>query len=218
MNVVIIGANGKVGRLISQKMKASKQFQPTAFIRNEDQKAYFENLGIPVLIDSLENSEEHLSKVIEGFDAVVFSAGSGGSTGYDKTIEIDLYGAVKIIEASKKNHVKRFIMVGAAFSDVPEYWKQPGMKPYYIAKHLADKELMRSGLDYTVLRPVRLTDNEQAGKVKMTSNPFTLNEEIPREAVAETVLAVLDAPRVSQRIIEMSEGELSIQEALSQLE
>ena len=49
--------------------------------------------------------------------------------------------------AAKKNHVKRFVMIGAAFSDQPSYWAKQNIKPYYIAKHLADKALIRSGLE-----------------------------------------------------------------------
>lgn len=37
--------------------------------------------------------------------------GSGGSTGADKTIIVDLDGAIKTIEASKQANVKHYIMV-----------------------------------------------------------------------------------------------------------
>ena len=215
MKVIIIGANGKVGRLITQQMKASAHFEPTAFIRKEAQKSYFENLGVATVVDSLENSEEHLQEVLKGYDAVVFTAGSGASTGYDKTIEIDLYAAIKIINASKKNHVKRFVMIGAAFSDQPSYWTKQNMKPYYIAKHLADKELVKSGLDYTILRPVRLTDDENAGTIQITSNPNELNDVIPRKAVAQVVISSLKNSKTVNKIMEMSEGEFGVEQAIN---
>lgn len=215
MKVIIIGANGKVGRLITQQMKASAHFEPTAFIRKQEQKSYFENLGVATVVDSLENSEEHLKEVLKGYDVVVFTAGSGASTGYDKTIEIDLYTAIKIINAAKKNHVKRFVMIGAAFSDQPSYWSKQNMKPYYIAKHLADKELVKSGLDFTILRPVKLTDDENAGTIQITSNPNELNDVIPRKAVAQVVISSLKNPNTVNKIMEISEGEFSIEEAIN---
>ncbi|WP_338731328.1 SDR family oxidoreductase [Mangrovimonas cancribranchiae] len=217
MKVIIIGANGKVGRRIAEKMSQSEHFEPTAFIRKVEQKIFFDSINVPVIIESLENTQDAIAESIKGFDAVVFSAGSGGATGYDKTIEIDLYGAIKAIHATAQSNIKRFIMVGAAFSDEPSYWTQPGMKPYYIAKHLADAELKRSRLDYTILRPVRLTDNEEVGKVKMVSDPYLLKKLIPRAAVAETVLQILDNSSTFGKVIEMSEGPSCINDAIKQL-
>ena len=215
MKVIIIGANGKIGRLIAQKMSASDEFEPTALIRKEEQKAYFDSIEVPVIVESIENSEEKIASAIKGFDAIVFSAGSGGSTGPDKTIEVDLFGAVKTIEASKTNDISRFVMVSAALSDDPSSWNSEGMKPYYIAKHMADKELKRSGLDYTILRPVSLTDDGDAGKITIQSDPHQLNKEIPRAAVAETVLKVLPNENTHSKILEMSKGPSEIGEAIT---
>ncbi|MHA7098997.1 SDR family oxidoreductase [Roseivirga pacifica] len=215
MNVLIIGANGKIGRIVAQKMSASEDFEPTALIRKEEQKSYFENLNVPTIVESLESAEKTIEETINGFDAIVFSAGSGGSTGADKTIEIDLYGATKVINAAKSQGVNRFVMVSAAFSDVPEFWSAPGMKPYYIAKHLADKELKRSKLNYTILRPVRLTDDEAVGGITIQSDPHKLNKEIPRAAVAETILEVLPDRNTHGRVMEMSAGDLCVREAIN---
>ncbi|UII25729.1 SDR family oxidoreductase [Fulvivirga maritima] len=196
-------------------MSEAEGFEPTAFIRKEEQKDYFDSINVPSIVESLESTEETISGAIKGFDAVVFSAGSGGSTGYDKTIEIDLYGAVKSINAAKTNGIKRFVMVGAAFSDVPAYWSDT-MKPYYIAKQLADKELIRSGLDYTILRPVKLTDEDEPGKITIESDPYQLNKEIPRSAVAKTVLTVLPDESSYGKILEMSEGNKEIETAIKE--
>lgn len=216
MKVVIIGANGKVGRLIAKKMSETKEFEPTALIRKEAQRSYFETIGVPVIVESIESSREKISQAIKGFDAVVFSAGSGGATGADKTMEVDLFGAIKTIEAARSNNISRFVMIGAALSDDPESWKPASMKPYYIAKHLADKELKRSGLNYTILRPVLLTDDKQAGKIMIQNDPHLLNNEIPRVAVAETVLRVLPDKNTHGRVMEMSKGDLEIEAAVQQ--
>lgn len=215
MNVLIIGANGKIGRIVTQKMSASENLKPTALIRKEEQKSYFENLNVPTIVESLESSEETIAETIKGFDAIVFSAGSGGSTGADKTIEIDLYAAVKVINAAKNQGVNRFVMVSAAFSDLPEFWAGSGLKSYYIAKHLADKELKASGLDYTILRPVSLTDKEEVGEITIQNDPNKLNKEIPRVAVAETILEVLQDENTHGKIMEMSAGDLNVREAIN---
>lgn len=213
MKTLIIGANGKIGRRISNKMTESSDFEPTAFIRKAEQRSYFESINVPTLVKSLEKDVDELKEAFKGYDAVVFTAGSGASTGADKTIEVDLYGAVKAIEAAKANDVNRFVMVSAAYSDEPSFWSD-SMKPYYIAKHMADKELKRSGLEYTILRPVGLTDKDEAGKIKIEEDPRKLSKEIPREAVAESVLEVLRNSSTSGKILEMSEGDQEIAKAV----
>ncbi|MCL6217541.1 NAD(P)H-binding protein [Zunongwangia pacifica] len=175
-------------------------------------------MGVATVVESLENTPEAIGYVIKNYEAVVFSAGSGGKTGHDKTMEIDLDGAIKAINQAEKQGIKRFVMVSASHSDDRSYWgKVDGMKPYYIAKHYADLELKRSALDYTILRPVTLTDDDEAGKVLMTDNPDEVNSKIPRQAVAETVLEVLKNPKTYGKVIEMSKGEHEIPEALAKV-
>lgn len=218
MKVLIIGAHGKVGQRISKAMSAAEDVEPTAFIRKEEQKPLFEEMGVNTVVESLENTPEAIGEVIKNYDAIVFSAGSGGNTGDDKTIEIDLDGAIKVINEAEKHNIKRIVMVSASQVDNRSYWgKVEGMKPYYTAKHYADLELKRSSLDYTILRPVLLTDDDEAGKVLMTENPDEVGSEIPRQAVAETVLTVLKDPKTYEKVIEMSKGEDKIADALAKV-
>lgn len=217
MNVLIIGANGKIGRQVAKKMASAADFQPTAFIRKKEQKAHFDSIEVPTLLENLEHAQEQLAKAIKGFDAVVFTAGSGGSTDYDKTLEIDLYGAIKCINAAQNNDIKHFVMVSAAFADEPEVWEAAGIRPYYIAKHLADKELIRSDLNYSILRPVRLTDEPEA-KIKIAADPHKLSEEIPRATVAEAILQVLKGDTSKKQILEMSEGDQEVKAAVQHFE
>lgn len=215
MKVLIIGAHGKVGKLTAQKMAQSTVFEPTAFIRKNEQKAFFDALDVPVIVASLEGSIDEIAQTMIGFDAIVFTAGSGGKTGFDKTLEIDLDGAVKSMLAAEQDGVKRYVMVSASRADDREGWKASGIKPYYIAKHFADRELQRTSLDYTILRPVRLTDEEGTGNITIKTNPAEVQSTIPREDVATTILEVLKHPETIGKIMVMSTGGTSIKEAIS---
>ena len=54
---------------------------------------------------------------------MVFSAGSGGSTGDDMTLNIDLDGAIKSMIATEKAGIKRFIIVSALGTDDRAFWE-----------------------------------------------------------------------------------------------
>jgi len=214
MKVLIIGAHGKIGQLVTKKMKAAEQFSPTAFIRKKEQQPVFDEMGVPVKIASLEGSVGEIAAAMKGFDAVVFTAGSGGKTGFDKTLEIDLDGAVKSMIAAEQVGLKRFVMISAYLADDRPKWDASGIKPYYIAKHFADKELQRTFLDYTILRPVRLTDEDGTGKVTINAASEGIQKTIPREDVATTILEVLEHPETSGKIMVMSTGETPIKKAI----
>ncbi len=217
MKVLIIGANGKIGKILTTKLSLSDKYKPTAFIRKQEQQTFFDEIGVPCIIESLEHSEEVISEVIKDFDTIVFTAGSGGKTGYDKTLEIDLDGAVKVILSAVKHQIKRFIMVSAAYADDRNFWEKSSIKPYYIAKHFADNELKKSNLDYTILRPVRLTDDQGTGKVKMSLEPYSLNSEVPREDVAEVIMNMIENKNSYRKVIEFSKGDNSISQAVNNL-
>jgi len=215
-NILIIGAHGKIGQLLSNKLSTSSNYKPTAFIREESQKSDFNSDNLDFLVGDLEESVDELKKKFDGYDAVVFTAGSGGSTGPDKTLAIDLEGAVRTMEAAKMSGIMRYVMVSAAGSDDRSFWdKAEGMKPYYVAKHYADEMLKQSNLNYTILRPVMLTDNDGTGKVKASETMEGLNREISREDVADAIVHLLDRDDTYGKVIEMSEGEHSMEDAIS---
>ena len=212
--ILIIGAHGKIGQLLTKKLAASGDHQPVAFLRKEEQKSDFKGIETETVIGNLEDSVADLSEKFKGCDAVVFTAGSGGSTGADKTLAIDLDGAVRSMEAAEKAGIKRFIMVSAAGSDIREFWDKAGMKPYYVAKHYADRMLRATNLDYTILRPVRLTDDEETGRFTAAPEPDGLNQDITRADVAASIVYLLNDETSFGQTIEISNGEATVGDAI----
>jgi len=217
MNVLIIGANGKIGRQLTQKLKDSKDFEPIAFLRKEEQVKEFESMDVSTVLGNLEESVEKLAESFKKADAIVFTAGSGGSTGLDKTLAVDLDGAIKSVEAAEEAGVKRYVMVSASHADDREFWEKSGIKSYYIAKHYADRFLKESNLNYTILRPVMLTDDDGKEKITASNNPDKVEQKIPREDVASAILRVLDDKNSHRKIIEISSGETEIERALQEM-
>ncbi|MEC0236714.1 SDR family oxidoreductase [Paenibacillus kribbensis] len=213
MNVLVIGANGKVGRHLVRLLGQNESHRVKAFIRNPDQAEELERLGAETVIADLEGTVSEIAAAVKGSDAIVFTAGSGGKTGADKTLLIDLDGAVKAMEAAEQAGIRRFIMVSALHAENREQWPE-SIKPYYVAKHYADRLLEASNLDYTILRPGGLTDEPGSGKVATGNNLGS--HSISREDVAATVVAVLDEPQTYQRAIDLVSGSTPIAEAVRQ--
>lgn len=218
MSILVIGANGGVGsKLVSQLKEEHVDF--TAGVRKEDQVKELENKGIKAtLIDVEKNSIDDLKNIFTDYDKVIFSVGSGGSTGADKTIIVDLDGAVKTIEASKKANVKHYVMVSTYDSRREAFDASGDLKPYTIAKHYADNHLRNSGLTYTIVHPGGLEDKSGTGEIKADLY-FDEGSTIPREDVASVLKHVATSEnKFENKEFQILSGHQSIQEALSRFE
>ena len=224
MNVLVIGANGQIGRIVVDKLQNHAAHDVIAGVRKDDQKQAYENDGIKSRFIDLEGSIEDMAKAMENVEAVVFSAGSGGDTGADKTMMIDLDGAIKSIEAAKNAGVKRYVMVSAVNANDREYWsynmEENSIGGYYFAaKHYADVWLENSGLDYTIIRPTLLLNDEGTGKVEITEKLKQEGKklEIPREDVANLIVASLDHDNSIGKSFDANGGDDDVDEAVKGL-
>lgn len=192
MKVLIIGAHGKVGHLLIGELQ-SRNIDFVAGLRTEEQiKAYKENniatqfIDLTASLDSIKDSIE-----ASGADVIVFSAGAGGA-GYDLTLQIDLDGAIKTMMVAEAIGIKRYIMVSSIFSDDRNKWDASGIKPYMIAKHYADDHLRGTNLDYTIIHPGMLTNDDGTGKIKLLDKGETGS--IPRIDVAKALALIIQNP------------------------
>lgn len=206
--ILIVGATGHTGKRVIEILKNSQSFEPVAMIRKEEQKEIFEDMEVETVLADLEEKVDH---ALKGIDKVIFAAGSGSSTGEDKTISVDQEGAIKVIDAAKKAKVKKFVMLSAMGADDPSSHKK--LEVYLKAKKKADDHLIESGIPYTILRPGALTDDMGLAKVKLAEK---LNEqgEISRDDVAFLLVMSLADPLVKNKTIEALEGDESIKAAI----
>lgn len=211
MKVLVVGANGQIGKQVCEKLSTNQEYSVVAMIRDHAQATFFEGMGVSTVVGNIEESVDEIAEVINGCEAIVFTAGSGGHTGYDKTLLVDLDGAVKTIEASEKVGIKRFIMVSALQAHNRENWNQ-NIIPYYVAKHYADRILEQSNLNYTIIRPGGLLNTQGTGKISVAEN--LERSTIPREDVASTIIASLGQENTYRRSFDLISGNTSIIDAL----
>ncbi|WP_421775023.1 SDR family oxidoreductase [Gracilimonas sp.] len=211
MRVLVIGANGQIGsRLVHRLHDAGHN--PVAMVRKEEQVERFNEYEIETVLADL---EEDFSHAYQDIDAVVFTAGSGADTPKSQTKVIDRDGAMKAINESEKAGVDRFIMVSAlkANRDL-ETWSEP-MQHYYDAKAKADEHLRNSNLNYTVLMPGRLTNEEGTGKVELKERIDS--KSITRDDVASVIVGLLDEEQSYGKSLELLQGETPIEQVIANL-
>jgi uncharacterized protein YbjT (DUF2867 family) len=153
MDILIAGATGKTGLRLVDQLKA-KGHAPIALVRESSDTGALPN-DVALRRGDLTDLE---SGVCDGCDAVIFAAGSGGSTGPEMTDKVDRDGAKRLIDLAAEAGVSRFVMLSSVGADDPD--PDSELAHYLQAKHEADEHLKASGLSYAIVRPVSLTDDD----------------------------------------------------------
>ena len=212
MEVLVAGGHGQIAQWLL-RLLAERGHRGRGLIRNPDHAADLEALGAdPVLCDlETDDPRPHLG----GADAIVFAAGAGPGSGPERKRTVDYGGAVKLIEAARELGVARYVIVSSMGTEDIEHADEK-MRPYLEAKRDADDALRESGLDWTVVRPGRLTDAPGTGRID-AARALGRRGEITRDDVALTLLEALEQPAAIRVAFDVLEGSTPVAVALRDL-
>jgi nucleoside-diphosphate-sugar epimerase len=227
---VLVGGHGKVSLHITRLATGPPHnFQIDSIHRSpshdEDIRAAG---GNPIHLDIEKSSVADFTNAFKGSDGIIWSAGAGGKGGKERTWAVDYEGCVKAYDAAISAGVRRFILVSAI--DVrnrekppPEWYSKQDLEvsdrmwnaiPEYMKAKLAAEEDLykRAGkLDWTVVKPSGLTDEEGTGKVALGKAPLG---KIAREDVAKVVVACMAEKGTVGKALDLSGGDTPIDEAV----
>jgi uncharacterized protein YbjT (DUF2867 family) len=203
-SILIAGANGTTGRIIIELLKDSDVYRPIAMVRKVEQKEYFEQKNVAVVLADLEGD---LGYTLKNVDKVIFAAGSKGKN----VIGVDQEGAKRLVDAAMHSGIKKFVMLSSVGADNPSASDQ--LVGYLKAKQNADVYLKNSGLNYSIVRPGSLTDKQGTGKIQLKEK-LENHGSITRADVAKTLVEVLEDDVMKNQNFELIAGETSIEKAV----
>jgi uncharacterized protein YbjT (DUF2867 family) len=215
VKVAIAGGHGKIARLL-EGLLVERGDAAIGLIRNPDHADDLRDIGAePMLCDLEQAASKEVADAVAGADAVVFAAGAGPGSGVERKRSMDLGGALKLIDAAKANGISRYLIVSSMGAADPPAEGGDGFGEYLRAKAEADRAVAASGLDYTIVRPGRLTDDPGSGRVKVA--PRLERGSVPRADVAAVLLACINVENTIGRECDLLTGETPIEEALAAL-
>jgi uncharacterized protein YbjT (DUF2867 family) len=215
MRIVIAGGHGTIALLLS-RLLADAGHQPVGLIRSEAQVADLAAAGAEAVVLDLEHADlEAVSAALRGADAAVFAAGAGGGSNSPRTQSIDRDGAILFADAAVSSGVRRLVVVSSAGADTGDAASDDQFQIYLRAKADADAAIREKDLDWTILRPVSLTDSAPTGRI--TVGETVDRGSIPRADVAAIIVAALEHDLAIHRQFEATGGGQPIAEALRSL-
>ncbi|ANS31872.1 hypothetical protein R1CP_36330 (plasmid) [Rhodococcus opacus] len=214
--VVIAGGHGKIAQHLTAVLTAQGD-RSEALIRNPAHIGAVTKLGaLPQVVDMESASVDQVAALIEGADAAVFAAGAGPGSTAERKDSVDRGAAKLLADAAEKAGVKRFLQISSfsAGEPVPS-GLDATWRAYIEAKAAAEEDLSsRSGLDWTILRPGELTDDDPTGHVALSIPPLKRGK-IPRADVAVVIAQLLDAPSAVGRTLIVTSGDSLVGHAIA---
>jgi uncharacterized protein YbjT (DUF2867 family) len=212
MDVLVAGGHGQIA-LRFERLAVTRGHRVRAVIRNPGHTADVEATGAEAVVCDLER--EDVRPHVAGADAVVFAAGAGPGSGPERKRTVDEGAALALMDAASELGAGRYLMISSMRADDPDSGPE-AMRPYLHAKGNADAALRDSGLDWTIVRPGRLTDDPGTGRVAAAPS-LGRSGEVPRDDVAAVLLEVLETPGTAGVTFELLEGETPVAEAVRAL-
>lgn len=229
MKILVVGASGKTGQKVLEHL-AKIEHAVTGMIRDSEQTNVVKRFGAEILLGDL---EADVNGLVKNFDAIIFVAGSRG-----KNVQgVDYQGLAKMVDAAVAEKIKRFLYIGSINTGkepaqfiqqlkdfyrnnnetVPEgllkATESVSYHNYVEKKALAEKYLVDSGLDYTILRAGLLTMDPGSDKVNVTSGTLNAFGKISRENVANCFIEALENEKTYRKIYTILDGDVKIHQA-----
>lgn len=216
--VAIAGGHGKIAQHLIFLL-AGHGDRPVALIRNPDHEGAVRTLGaFPVVIDLETATVDELAKVLTGCDVAVFAAGAGPGSGIARKDTVDRAAAVRLADAAEKAGVRRFIQISAMGAGEPVAEGTDEVFAAYLeAKTAAEDDLRsRAGLEWTIIRPGLLTDDDPTGEVTLAEPPVPRGS-VSRADVAAVIEALIDAPASVGKTLVLTSGPDLVRDAVDAL-
>lgn len=189
-NVLILGANGQIAKIVTDELLNETDYHLTLFLRRANRLSHLANEEQVTLVDGDVLNSEQLEAAMEDQDIVY--ANLDGS---------DLKAqAQNIVEAMKKMNLKRLIFVsaGGIYDELPGKfgeWNDRMMGNILIPYRESVGVIENTDfLDYTILRPVWLTNYDEIDYETTRKGETFKGTEVSRKSVAALVSELIKHP------------------------
>ena len=207
MNIIVFGATGQTGSIITREA-LKKGYKVIAFSRNP-KKYYFEDTNLNLFQGNVLNGDDVINSM-KNTDAVISVIGVPSKIKENVVSE----GHKNIINAMYKLGIKRIIVQSAFGASETNaeltlllkliMYKTLGREAF-LEKNRMEDIIMESGLDWTIIRPTRLTNHKNKRSYKIGNHlNLGLSPYISREDVADFIINELSEAKYIHEAITLS--------------
>jgi putative NADH-flavin reductase len=207
MRILIFGATGGTGRcLVSQGLEQG--LQVTAFVRNSGALTV-KHPNLMIVKGGL-SDHNSITNALNGVSAVISVLGNNTRKALFKPNNIISRSLPSIISAMQQGRVDRLLFVSSFGVNAKIFWPEKLLLRTLLSNLFIDLPVQEtlikgSGLNWTIVRPARLTNGPTTGECRSGEDiyihPFT---SISRADVADFLLKEAVSPEYQRKVVTIS--------------
>jgi uncharacterized protein YbjT (DUF2867 family) len=203
MNLVILGATGRTGRLVVEQALAAGH-TVTALVRSPE-KLTIPNSSLRVVAGEATDAAD-VAQAMEGADAVISTLGGSGSVIADSTRAM--------VEAAPRSGVTRVVVLSSfvverdRLGPMSRLLTGIAMASMIKDKSAGERLLRQSDLDWTIIYASTLSDGAATGSVEVLPGGTRrrITDRISRAAVAAWMVEAATSGQTSRRSVGITGG------------
>jgi len=185
INVLILGANGQIARLVTQQLLTTPEAHLTLYLRQANR---------------LRKIDPNRARVVEG-DVLEASKLREAMAGQD-VVYANLDGQLErqaqvIVDAMHATGLRRLIFVSSMgiYNEVPGETFGSILEPYRRSAAIIEA----SDLDYTIVRPAWFTDDDEVAYTTTRKGEPFKGAKVSKKSVADLIVKLVQSPQMSLR-------------------
>ncbi len=204
MKALVVGATGQTGQKIVKEL-IERNISVRAMVRDLAKGQQLLPKEVELVVGDVLDKKT-LAKAI--VDCTVLFCATGATPSFDFTapFQVDYQGTRNLVDVAKTQGIKNFVLVSSlCVSKILHplnlfwlilYWKKQ-----------AEEYLQNSGLNYTIVRPGGLKNENNADAIVMSSADTLFEGSIARVKVAKICVEALGRESASKKIVEIIANE-----------
>ena len=200
MKAFVAGATGETGRRIVGEL-LRREIPVRALVRNIATAQAILPAGVELIEGDVLNLESILTAM---GDSTVVLCATGAKPSLDPTgpYQVDFEGTKNLVNAAKTKDIEQFVFVSSLcvsrfFHPLNLFWL------ILWWKQQAEQYLIASGLNYTIVRPGGLKNDDNSDSVVMSGADTLFEGSIPRQKVAQVCVESLSSPQSQNKVLEI---------------
>ncbi len=200
MKAFVAGATGATGRLIVQEL-VKRQIPVRALVRDLAKARAILPAEVELILGDVLNPSS-ISTAIG--DSTVILCATGAKPSLDPTgpYQVDYQGTKNLVDAATSQGIEQFVFVSSLcvsnfFHPLNLFWL------ILWWKQQAERYLKTSGLNYTIVRPGGLKNEDNLDPVVMSGSDTLFEGSIPRQKVAQVCVESLISSQARNKVLEI---------------
>jgi uncharacterized protein YbjT (DUF2867 family) len=214
MKAFVVGATGETGRRIVSEL-VGKGIPVRAMVRDLVTARTILPVGVELFVGDVLNPSS-ISTAIGDSTVVLCATGAKPSLDPMGPYRVDYEGTKNLVDAAKASGIEQFVFVSSLcvskfFHPLNLFWL------ILWWKQQAEQYLQNSGLNYTIVRPGGLKNEDNPNPVIVSGADTLFDGSIPRQKVAQVCVESLTSLSARNKILEVVSSPTAISKSWEDL-